>query len=682
MWLIASSAMASETVRVGVHEAPPFVTVTGDRPHGFAIDVLDSIAAQNDWHIEFVHGTWDQQLERLGAGQIDLLVPVSRNHQRQSNLEFGSEPLLSTWGQVFGPEDAGAQTLLALDGKRIAVVRDDAFGAELAALLREFAVDFELVRTDSTADAFSAVAAGTADVAAVERIDGSARIEEFGLAPTAVIFHPTAARFAAPEGAREHLAAIDVALAQQKQDPHSAYRRAFDRWLGTGSTRAALPKWVVPVLVGFAGALVLALMFAVALRVRVKAATKELRERNLQLRREAKQRAAIQDQLREAQKMEAVGQLAAGVAHDFNNLLTVIQSYSELLEDDLAQERGLAASAIRDAATEAGGLTRQLLAFARRQTLQMEVVGVNALLDDAAPLLRGALREDIRLTLDLSTDVPDVSVDPAQLRQVLLNLVVNARDAMPTGGSITISTRAQERQAQPHAQIRVRDSGEGMDETTRRRVFEPFFTTKRTMGGTGLGLSVALGIVEQSGGRLELRSEPGQGTTVNIWLPATQRSGSHRRTASPGAANLGAIRVLLVDDDAAVRRSVRDALRSRGLTVVTASSGEDALNLVTSGDEFDVIVTDVVMPSMRGPELSERLHSAGVRTPVLLTSGYAASDLGEVGTIEGGVDYLQKPFRVDQLVARIAEILARAPDPSSEAGSGVLRAPAGRTLGP
>ena len=605
------------------------------------MDVLESIAAEEGWRIEFVPGTWDALLREVEDGEIDLLVPVSRAHERPG-LEFGGEPLLSTWGQVFAAEDAGVETLLQLDGQRVAVVREDAFGRELAGLLREFSVDFELVETASSSDAFDAVVSGKADVVAVERIDGNTRAHAHGLRPSPIVFHPTAARFVAPSGVRTHLDAIDRALVRQKADPSSAYHAAFELWLGKGPAASVLPSWVVPVLIAVAAALALALLFLAVLRSRVAAATAELRN-------EAARREAVEEQLREAQKMEAVGQLAAGVAHDFNNLLTVIHNCVDLMGDEDSELRDEASLAVKEAAARAGALTRQLLVFARRQSLHLTVVDLNPLLDRLAPLLRGALREDVRLTLDLATEAPAVEVDTGQLEQVLLNLVVNARDAMPDGGHLRISTARFEN----FAEIRVKDDGVGMSEETRKRVFEPFFTTKQRRGGTGLGLAVVYGIVRQSGGRVEIESERGTGTTVRLLLPvAEEESEVEVADESAPAAASSDLRVLLVDDDAGVRSSVAQALRRRGLHVEVAASGEEALAFATrSSRGVDVVVTDVVMPGMKGPELARRLSALGFDAPLLFTSGAAAEDVAGIGA-----EYLRKPYTTDHLVGRIQKL--------------------------
>lgn len=673
--ILPSVTFAGRTIRVGVHTGEPYVAVTeAGEVEGFAIDVVESIADRQGWSLEYVPGTWEAQLRALEDGSIDLLVPVSRTTERMASMEFGRESLLSTWGQVFAARTTAAETLLDLDGFEIAVVQDDAFGRDLADLLTKFEVEHHLVPFEKVEEAFAAVASGQASAAAVERIAGGNVAHAHDLEPKPILFHPTAARFAAPVGAREVLDAIDAALLEQKADETSAYHVAFTRWLGRGGRADPTPRWVAPALFALFTALAVAAAFAVVLRVRVRAATAELRERNEALRHEAAEREAVEVQLQQAQKMEAVGQLAAGVAHDFNNLLTVIQSYAEVMPGEDLRDRTSAARAIRDAAQRASHLTRQLLAFARKQTLELKVVAINEQLDELAPLLRQGLRGDMRLTLELGSDTPDVEVDPGQLEQVLLNLVVNARDAMPSGGRVTISTGARQltepRGVLPvgsYAELRVRDNGSGMDVATRERAFEPFFSTKERSGGTGLGLSVAYGIVRQSGGDMTVDSVRGKGTSFRILLPAAEGVAQRviREPTGPRSVADGrtALSVLLVEDEDTVRESLAKALRRRGMTVSVASEGEVALELLGSGDEIDLVITDVLMPGMRGTELARRIADTHPGLPVLLTSGYTGEDLLEIGP---DVHFLRKPFRPSELVETIRGIL----DPSGDAASG------------
>jgi two-component system, cell cycle sensor histidine kinase and response regulator CckA len=385
--------------------------------------------------------------------------------------------------------------------------------------------------------------------------------------------------------------------------------------------------------------------------------------------RDVTKRKALEDQLRHSQKMEAVGRLAGGIAHDFNNLLTVIDLQTEFLADSMSMEdpRRAEVDEIRRASRHGAALTRQLLAFGRRQANQPRVLDVNRLVRDMERMLRRVLGDDIRWHMELAQDAGTIHMDPAHLEQVLLNLVVNARDAMPAGGSIFIRTVeggcSREGPCAPEARcvcIEVRDTGLGMDAATRERVFEPFFTTKPS--GTGLGLSTVYGIVNQAGGCVELESEPGEGTTFRLrfpWAgPALEQAVSVRPGWEPEG---GSETILLVDDDSGLRRSTRRLLTSLGYRVLAAPSGAAALDLVEAHEEaIHLLLTDVVMPGMGGPELAQRLRQARPDTAVLFFSGYDGASPIDGETLEGLGALLLKPFTCAELADAVREALGTA----------------------
>jgi two-component system cell cycle sensor histidine kinase/response regulator CckA len=379
-----------------------------------------------------------------------------------------------------------------------------------------------------------------------------------------------------------------------------------------------------------------------------------------------------EEQLRHAQKLEAVGQLAGGIAHDFNNLLTGILSYSDLVLQELRPGDPLRGDLeqIRHAGERAAALTRQLLAFSRRQVLQPRVLSLNASVTELDSMLHRLLGTDVTLQTELDPALWHVLADPGQLEQVLVNLVVNARDAMPGGGRVTITTANLQLHATDDARgngvrpgayvtLAVRDTGVGMDVPTQARVFDPFFTTKEPGKGTGLGLSTVYGIVEQSGGHIAVESAPGQGSTFTIFLPrhtgpalaAPPRP--DRRSLPRGTETL-----LLVEDEAAVRSSARRLLERHGYTVIEARHGVDALRIVEEGQRrVDLVITDLVMPEMGGRELVERLRARHPAMKVLFMSGYSERAVTQDGTMPPGTGFVEKPFTVEQLTRRTREIL-------------------------
>ncbi|HTK95108.1 MAG TPA: GAF domain-containing protein [Terriglobales bacterium] len=384
------------------------------------------------------------------------------------------------------------------------------------------------------------------------------------------------------------------------------------------------------------------------------------------------ERRAFEEQMRQSQKMEAVGRLAGGVAHDFNNLLTVIKGYTELVLDSYSEgdpRRG-EIEEIRKAADRAGALTRQLLAFSRQQVLAPKTLNLNQVVQSMDGLMHRLLGENIELSTLLGPDVGRVRADPGQLEQVLMNLAINARDAMPRGGKLTIGTanaEIDELYAREHPTIApgsyvllaVSDTGQGMDTETQAHIFEPFFTTKEQGKGTGLGLSTVYGIVKQSGGDIWVYSEVGVGSTFKVYLPRVDApaelvapsSGSPRRA-------VGSETILLVEDEDGVRALVRKFLERSGYQVIEASSGDQALGLAHKhGDKIDLLLTDVVLPRMSGSELARRLVDMYPQTRVLYMSGYTDDAIVHHGVLSAGAAFVQKPFTAEALGRKIREIL-------------------------
>jgi hypothetical protein len=377
------------------------------------------------------------------------------------------------------------------------------------------------------------------------------------------------------------------------------------------------------------------------------------------------ERRQLEDQLRQSQKMEAIGQLAGGIAHDFNNILAAIQANAEWLVEELGEAHPLAADAATIVAATGRGaaLTHQLLAFGRKQTLVPRVLHLNAVVTEMQKLLSRAIGPSIRMTCNLDPNLASVEVDLSQLEQVLLNLVVNARDAMPQGGSLEIRTRnlaltAPRGELGPGAyvQLSVEDTGIGMDDATLARIYEPFFTTKGAGRGTGLGLSTVFGIVRQSGGTIGVRSAPGRGTCFEVHLPA--RSSPAPSEPVPVARPAGKCRgtILLVDDDESVRAGIGRFLRARGYTVTAAKDGVDGLRLWgADGGPIDLVLTDVIMPGLDGPGMASRMRRTRPDARILYMSGYSGAALD----VDPAVDrVLRKPFTSEQLGEAVAEALA------------------------
>ena len=387
------------------------------------------------------------------------------------------------------------------------------------------------------------------------------------------------------------------------------------------------------------------------------------------------ERKRLEQQLLQAQKMEAVGQLAVGVAHDFNNLLTAITSYAELAGGTLPAESNLNLylHEIQKAAETASHLTRQLLAYSRSQTIEPKVINLNDLVLNMDRMLRPLIGADVELVTLPGPDLGLVEVDPAQIELVLMNLAVNARDAMPNGGKLIIetanitlgedyATHLVEATPGPYVTLTVSDTGVGMTQEVKAHIFEPFFTTKEEDKGTGLGLPTCYGIVAQSRGHIVCYTEPGQGTTFRVYLPRSDEvAGSLPQPDAAGYLAGGSETVLLVEDEPVVRGVAADVLRARGYSVLDAANGHEALSLARkhASEQIDLLLTDVVMPLMGGRELAERLREIHPETRVLYTSGYTGDTLVRNGVMEPDPEFMQKPFTPTVLSSKVREVLDR-----------------------
>ncbi len=395
-------------------------------------------------------------------------------------------------------------------------------------------------------------------------------------------------------------------------------------------------------------------------------------EREIRAAKSRRDRVRLEEQFHQAQKMEAVGRLAGGVAHDFNNLLTVITGYSDLLltSRDLKHNQRTALEEIRRSAERGGALTHQLLAFSRRQPMISRAVHVNDLIIQIEKMLRRLIGEDIDLITIPAATQDTVTADPGRLEQVIMNLVVNARDAMPQGGKLTIETATVQLSdsfsakhlgvpAGPHVTVSITDTGVGMDEETQSHLFEPFFTTKGPGSGTGLGLATAYGIIRQSGGAIGMFSKLGTGTTARIYLPLAETKSQIAAEKAPVDSALNGVEtILVVEDEARVRKLIVDVLTARGYRVMEATRGEEAIRICRQlKGKIDLAVIDVVMPEMSGPDLVKQVAPVCPGMRVLFISGYTDEAIVHHGIPQSGAAFLQKPFLPDSLSRKVREVL-------------------------
>jgi signal transduction histidine kinase/ActR/RegA family two-component response regulator len=387
----------------------------------------------------------------------------------------------------------------------------------------------------------------------------------------------------------------------------------------------------------------------------------------------------LSEQLRQAQKMEAIGQLAGGVAHDMNNMLMVISSYITLIEEKLnpSETASRYLREVHKAANKGASFTSQLLAFSRKQVLMPQVVNLNDFISEQISILQRLIGEDIELTFEPCSGSPSIKFDSGQLAQVLMNLAANARDAMPMGGTLRVQTREVELGAdrlpvavnKPGAYVclTVTDTGIGMTEQVRARIFEPFFTTKGRANGTGLGLATVYGIVQQSESSIDVVSAPGKGTTFNIYIPACEAAVQKRQEEIDSADLSGDETILLVEDESGIRVAAAEYLEGLGYKVLTAQDGMEAMRIARERTSIDLLISDVIMPRMSGQELVSRFRALYPHASVLLISGYTDDLLKNHAVVAAGMGFLQKPFSLKHLAERVRALLAQQPD--REAGN-------------
>jgi len=638
-----------------------FVDSDGET-RGIYVDVLDVVAEREGWELQYVPGPFPRCLERLDAGEIDLMTGIAYSEERAERWAYTSGTLLSNWGQLYLPQGSPIESLIDLDGATVAVLQGDIYYKRLAETVAEFGLRCRFEEVDSFLDVLQRVADGDVDAGLVSRLVGAQHEGEFAVVRSSVVCCPSELRYAAPmRGDPAVLEAIDRYLVEARGDHGSAYYESLDRWLDVGVTREVVPAWARTALLVAAAAALLLLGSTLVFRWRLRIRTEEL--------------SRMAAQYHQAQKMEAVGRLAAGIAHDFNNQLAVVEGYGRLLLDEVrgssvAEER---VQEILQASNRASVLVSELLAFGRKQSLRAEVLDVNLLIHDLAGPLSRVIGEDVHIERDLAAEPLLVLADAVQLQQVVMNLTTNARDAMPRGGRLTLHTSAAEvgrgevttEVPGEHVLLSVRDTGAGIPDHARERIFEPFFTTKPEGEGSGLGLAMVHGFVAQSRGFVRVRSEPGQGSTFELFLPRVGReegppprpSPAEPAESSPRAA-AGQGVVLVVEDDDAVRHFIVEVLRRQGFQVRDTGSSAQALEMAAAaGEQLELLVTDVRMPELSGPELADTLVEQVPGLRVLFVSGYSESEIAPALRATGRVAMLPKPFRPAGLLEAVDALL-------------------------
>lgn len=515
-------------LKVGVYENPPKVFHSEDgQADGLFIDILEAIAAEEGWVLAYVDCTWTDCLEMLRRGELDLMPDVAYTQARANELNFHRTPVLSSFSRFYAPEGHQLRHFADLEGKRVAVLAGSSQAYALGRWRPRLGEKIKVVPTSAYEEAFEAVAAGKADAVVANEFYGGANAAQHDLEPTGVVMQPAELYYAAPKGTQEiELAAIDRHLDRWRAHSPSPYFDALSEWTFELDNER-VPKWLMPALYATIGGLLLAGLVILGLRRQIIVRTKRHMHERIDAAR------ALEGSETRTQQLETAGLLAGGIAHDLNNLLTVINSSSQMALEDTDEDAPIREDLelICEAGQKAAAVTRQLVAFTKQHSIEPQLISMSQTVRQFRRLLEQFIEDGVKLRFNLTTDDDHVFVDPIQLEQVVLNLVINARDAVGEGGTIWLSTYVA-----PEADqviLQVIDDGEGIDDETQRHVFEPFFTTKKERGGTGLGLATIAGIVSQAKGEVDIASEPGEGTTMTVRMPRVHPSDADSEVAPP-----------------------------------------------------------------------------------------------------------------------------------------------------
>ncbi|MFT6459031.1 MAG: signal transduction histidine kinase/CheY-like chemotaxis protein [Pseudophaeobacter arcticus] len=656
----------AEPLRVGFYENPPkiFRDVDG-QPAGFWPEVTEAILSGLGYEFEYIDCEWEACLEMVRQGQLDLMPDVAFSEERAEQFQYINEALIYSWSTIVTSQEVEIASLADFEGKRIAVLANSIQERDLRRVLRKEGMKSKLIWTSSVQGAIDAIMVGDADMAITNTFFAVQMAEENSLRIPELPFQVNSYHYVVPPDApRSFVQAMNLASYRQQMTFGSEFHSAEYEWISFH--KAPPPRWLVTVLIVafsvllLSGGLILILRRVVRARTSDLATTVDALSAEMDLRKKAEKFAL------ETQKFDAIGRLVGGVAHDFNNLLSVIMGNLELVKD----QGGLDAASLKFtdqalSATKRGAkLSYDLLSFGRRAQLVPQVLRIDLVLRGIEEMLRRTLPENIFVEFTYGSHVKAVLLDQGQLENAILNLVLNARDAMPDGGKLTLSVsnlRSDQiddgELSTDEVVVSVTDTGVGIKEDALSKVFEPFFTTKEFNKGSGMGLAMVHGFVTQSGGKIRLRSVWGQGTTVELRFPATLEIAEQAAASDISAGLLGDERVLLVEDDADVRKALSQRLSTSGFRVTEARDGTEALELIKVAPEFDLLVTDQTMPGpIQGMDLAHQVREVLGEIPIVILTGYGTDALDSFAGLSK-FTLLNKPVIGPVLISKIRSLL-------------------------
>lgn len=650
---LAASAASARTIRVGVYENKPKVTVTAEgEGGGIFIELLDKIAEAEGWTLEYVPGDWSECLERLVAGEIDLMPDVAYSAARSQSYYFGSEPVLYSWFQVYRHPRVAIETIFDLNGKKVVVLHKSIQHRVVSSTFAGYGIKCDLITAPTYHKAFEMVSRREADAVITNRFFGEEHKEQYNLKETDVIFYPSRLHFVTRKGENEAIVgAIDRHLDAWKGDKGSVYYRSLKKWFGE-ELPSVIPSYLVWIVAAAVPLFLFALGIAYFLKWQVNLRTQELKQRNVELRKALADLNRAQKQAREQERLHVLGLMASGIAHDFNNILMVIQGHTDLLlmclEEKISSgELRQNLRSIKRATEDAAQIVGRMKDYYRsgETSRKMEPIVVHDLLEKTMALARpvwstAASAEGISIRIE--TDFrghPVITGNRAELGEAILNLILNAIDAMPAGGTVTLSTRSDG----DVVWISVSDTGDGMSEDVRANCTRPFYTTKGP-GGSGMGLTMVEDIVERYGGKLSIESAVGKGTVITLIFPL-QPPPPEEKAEAPSVRPL---KILAVDDDPRFLDSLVSLLEHEGHSVDVALRPEDALGMIKSAS-YDVALVDLAMPEMSGVQFISRIRKEGHGLPVIVITG-TLKLISDLADVRKQVSYiLEKPISIRRL---------------------------------
>jgi len=673
-------AQGTKELKVGVYDNYPMVSLRDDgKVEGFLIDVLGYISSNEKWKIAFVPGNLTDGLERLEREEIDLLAGIEYSRKRNNVYDFTYENVFSDWGIIYTQKKSNISQIVNLDNKKIAVIHNDIHYNNFRKLAEQYKIKCRFIEAYDYDAVLELIDQKRVDAGVVDRLYGLEFEKHYKVSRSPIILSPADIHFAVPKKKHgELIRAIDKHLAPLKAEKTSIYHQSLDKWTPKNG-HWELPKWFVPLLTLAGGLVVLFLVAGVILRAQVKTKTAELSLINEELRAEIaerkraeEEREQIQAQFRQAQKMEAVGTLAGGIAHDFNNLLQAVQGYAQLLQMRQGKEEygQKELGQIIRAAQRGADLTQQLLTFSRKAESELRPIDLNHKVENVRQLLERTIPKMIQMEFHLAEDLKIVNADPGQVEQVLMNLAVNAKDAMPEGGRLLVETVnvsldehycAMHPEVHPgeYVQLTVSDSGHGMSRKTLEHIFEPFYTTKETGKGTGLGLATVYGIVKSHKGHITCYSERGEGTTFKVYFPAiTSTDDIVRPQEELGVSPGGTETILLVDDEESLRILGSQILEEFGYTVLTAADGESALQIYQEGHEkIGLVILDLIMQGMGGKHCLAELLKINPEARIAIASGYSPDGPTRKILKNGAKGFVSKPYDIRQMLNVVRQVM-------------------------